>query len=330
MRRGAAKPVDSVRRYPRIEVTHEQVGALLAPLYGRDVIDAVEPVEGGLTNTLLRISLKDGTGALLLRVFASGGTTWERERDLLGRIGTRLPVPDVLLADGGHGSIPYPSLLFRWIDGVNLNTFRRQTSPSTLLLLAEPLGQLLAAVSRGAVPPDARSDGPRRPPESSVDALLLTTEERLRRGRARARLGPELADGLWDQLSRAPFAPGALGPSDCLVHGDLSGRNVLVAQDDAGGCRIAALLDWEDAFAGWPLWDVGSLFRYPRRYSEDFQSAFANGYRSVGGRLPDGWWRTSRLLDATRQIATLSEEQDRPEVFADCRELLEELVRQEG
>jgi hypothetical protein len=42
--------------------------------------------------------------------------------------------------------------------------------------------------------------------------------------------------------------------------------------------------------------------------------------------LPDDWWRTARLLDATRQVSTLSEEDQRPAVFTECRQLLEMLV----
>ncbi len=307
----------------------EQVSSLLAPLYSPHLVRAVEPVEGGLTNTILRITLADGS-ALLLRVFAAGRASWERERELLRRVGKLLPVPELLLEDDGSRSIPYPSLLFRWTEGMTLNAFRRLSHPSTVLLLAEPLGKLLAEVSSIPFPPALEPDVPAGGRESRVDVLLARAEERLHRGKARARLGTGLADGLWHQLSRERSAFEQLGPSGRLVHGDLGGRNVLVAQDATGAWRIAALLDWEDAFAGWPLWDVGSLFRYARRYGEAFCASFANGYRGAGGFLPATWWRTSRLLDAARQIATLSEERDRPEVFADCRELLEALLLDDG
>jgi aminoglycoside phosphotransferase (APT) family kinase protein len=236
-------------------------------------------------------------------------------------------VPQVLLADDGSHTIPYPSLLFQWTDGLTLNAFRRAAHPSSLLLLAEPLGQLLAQVRRIAFPPALAPGVHAAVPESSLDRLLATAEKRLRRGRARDRLGAGLADGLWHQLSRNAGAFEQPGPDGCLVHGDLDGRNILVAQNPAGAWHIAAVLDWEDAFSGWPLWDVGSLFRYPRRYSVAFRTSFADGYRGSGGHLPEAWWQASRLLDATRQIATLCEERDRPEVFTDCRELLETLLR---
>jgi hypothetical protein len=86
------------------------------------------------------------------------------------------------------------------------------------------------------------------------------------------------------------------------------------------------LIDWEAAFSGSQLWDVGSLFRYSQRYTETFRQGFERGYRDAGGALPEDWLRTARLLDATRQVATLNEERELPVVFAECRELIEAML----
>ena len=118
----------------------------------------------------------------------------------------------------------------------------------------------------------------------------------------------------------------ALDRTAGLVHGDLGGRNILVVPLNDGGWRISGLIDWEYAFSGAALWDVGSLFRYSRRYTETFRQRFARGYRHAGAILPDDWWRTSRLLDAIRVIEIFAEEDDLPVVFEECRELLEVLT----
>ena len=89
------------------------------------------------------------------------------------------------------------------------------------------------------------------------------------------------------------------------------------------------MLDWEQAFIGATLWDIGSLFRYAHRYSPTFRERFEHGYRNAGGVLPDDWHRTARLLDATCIVGMLSETRELPTVFAECRELTEALV-QEG
>lgn len=93
-----------------------------------------------------------------------------------------------------------------------------------------------------------------------------------------------------------------------------------------GVWEIAGVLDWENAFLGSPVWDVGSLFRYASRYSLDFRDAFARAYRGVGGELPDDWTTLSRLLDATRVVAILAGERELPSAFDECRAIVASLI----
>jgi Ser/Thr protein kinase RdoA (MazF antagonist) len=309
------------RRFALVDVEDDNVRCLLAPLFRGRRIDCIERLDGGLTNTVMRVTLEGGHDVVLLRIFARGHAPWQKERKLLAQLRASLPVPEVLLADEGHCGVPFPSLVLGFIEGVPLNECRKTATPSELLVLAEPLGRLLATVANfSPVPAGVAPEWP-----TSVSTLLAVNEERLLRGPARAQLGPSLADRLWRQLQAAGPQFEAMGPATALAHGDFGGRNILCASSVDRAWRISGLIDWEAAFSGWPLWDVGSLFRYPTRYSEAFRVAFADGYRT-GHRLPDDWWRTARLLDATRQVATLSEEHERPVVFAECRQLLELLV----
>ena len=94
--------------------------------------------------------------------------------------------------------------------------------------------------------------------------------------------------------------------------------------------RVAALLDWEHAFLGGALWDVGSLFRDAHPYSERFRSGFEEGYRAAGGALPADWRLVSRLLDATRLVEIFDRAEDLPAVFRECQDLLETLVNEAG
>ena len=146
------------------------------------------------------------------------------------------------------------------------------------------------------------------------------------RGLARKRLGAALADAMSSRFDAGAVRLCELDRATSLVHGDLGWRNILVAPAEDSGWRISGLIDWEAAFLGSSLWDVGSLFRYSQRYSETFCQLFERGYRDAGGVLPDDWLRTARLLDATIQVATLNEEQERPVVFATCRALIEAMV----
>jgi len=316
-----------MRHPPFIEVELDQIQALLSPVLKGSAIAGVERVEGGLINTLYRITPADGGHSLCLRIFAAGRLPWDRELKILALVSASLPVPDVLLADCGGTDFGRPYLVYRWIEGITLNECRRQTPPAALLSVAEPLGRLLAGVANFSFAEDLNgATNDVHEGQSPMELLLSANEEALLHGLARKRLGAALANAMWSCLDASAVRMRELEHAASLVHGDLGGRNILVALDEDGGWRISGLIDWEAAFSGSPLWDVGSLFRYPRRYSETFRQRFERGYRDAGGALPEDWLRTARLLDATRLVATLNEERELPVVFAECRELIEAVV----
>src|SRR5262245_35412254 len=297
------------RVLPLVEVQIDQIRALLSPLLNGAAIAGVERVEGGLVNTLYRITPSDGSDSLCLRIIAAGRLSWEKERETIARVSASLPVPVVLLSGQCNSDFPHPYLIYRWIEGITLDNCRRQESAAALLSLAEPLGRLLAGVARFSFENarDGESNDIHAAPPS-IEELLSVNEEMLLRGLARERLGAALADALWRRLDANAVRLDALGSDARLVHGDIGGRNILVAPAEDGNWRVSGLIDWEAAFSGSSLWDVGRLFRYPKRYSEDFRSRFERSYRDAGGSLPEDWRRTARLLDSTMLVAILNEE----------------------
>jgi Ser/Thr protein kinase RdoA (MazF antagonist) len=219
-------------------------------------------------------------------------------------------------------SCAHPFVVYRWIEGLTLNDFCRRAAPGEMDGLAEPLGTLAARVA------GVRADEISGLELDVVDiaAELDLAERQLRSGPARVRLGETLADGLRARLTAAGPQLLALDGSRGLLHGDFGGRNVLVRAGKAGAWEISGLLDWETAARGAALWDVGSLFRYPRRYSPAFRDAYARGYRAAGGDLGSGWWWTARLLDATRLVRILGQERELPNVFAECRDVIASML----
>ena len=284
------------RCLPAIEVDAGEIRDLFVSVANGTGEGGIERLDGGLTNTLYRWTPARGGPAFCLRIFAAGQGAFETERAVLARIAASLPVPQVLKSGhtGGHPAHPYA--IYRWIDGVTLNECRRQTSPDGLRSLAEPLGMLLARVA--AVPFDAGYERDSNADRGSLDGLLAATAEYLQRGRARARLGGARADALWRQFAAGAPRLAALRLTTTLVHGDCSGRNILVRPHQDGTWSISGLIDWETAFPGWGLWDVGSLFRYRTRYDTAFRcsSSVATAppvarCRAIGGERRGFWMR---------------------------------------
>src|SRR5262245_42922805 len=228
------------RVLPLVELEIDQIRALLSPLLNGAAIAGVERMEGGLVNTLYRVTPADGDASLCLRIFAGGRLPWETERKALTRVSASLPVPDVLLADSGNSDFSYPYLVYRWIEGIMLNKFRRRETPATLLSVAETLGRLLAGVASFSF-----ADGPNVEPNgvhsrlSSIEALLSVNEKMLLSGLARKRLGSALADGMWRLFEANADLLCKLDGGARLGHGDFGGRNILGAPSESGGWRVS-------------------------------------------------------------------------------------------
>ena len=290
-----------VRVFPLLEISREQLEQAAG-----GPITSVERVDGGLTNTIHKVTLEDGE-TLGIKHYAGGRDWFDTELTTLTLLHGTVPVPEVVQADADKLVITY-----RWIDGITLHDLRKQGHINAFASLAEPLGRVCAWIAHT----DATAPFELAP-------ILEQTYRQLTTGRARRRIGPPLADSLLKAMEAAE--PQMAFGSVCLSHGDLGHRNILVFQ--AGDrWRINGVIDWETTTTGSPLVDVGSMFRYSRRYDQKFVDAFERGYRDGGGALPEGWLLTSRLLDATWLVDMLDDEQEHPQVFADCVRLVANLV----
>jgi aminoglycoside phosphotransferase (APT) family kinase protein len=314
------------RVQPLVTLDRTTIEAMLAPVAGGVPLGSVTPVGGGLVNTLLRVTTGDGqTFALRVSPHArhiGRVVDMETELDLLARLVVNVPVPQPVVIDASGAQFGVPFVAYPWIDGVTLNDCRRAHAKEALRSLAEPLGALLASVTTTAIDPALRL------PRTTIAGTLDETSQRLHSNRVVSRLGTSAIDGLRRLLEAVARRLLDADVEAVLVHGDFGGRNIIVRRADGATWVPSGVLDWELAHVGSRLWDIGSLFRYWRRYDDEFQAAFARGYRGVGGILPDEWWRLSRVVDATRLVTILDEERELPSVFDDCREIVGDLLEQ--
>lgn len=308
---------------PLIELDPSRIREMLRPVLGDVESFEAERVEGGLVNTIYRITFHQEDERYALRVYAASRVAkFELERRILPSLRGRLPAPELLFADA---SGEYPYIVYRWMEGITLNECRRGEAQHAFQSLARPIGELLANISCLKFA-EVLDGGYKTERSFKIEEMLATTEEMLRRGLARKRLGSTLADAMRRIFYERAAQLCALEDSRPLVHGDLGGRNIIVRPNDNDRWRVSGLIDWEAASCGSPLWDVGNLFRYSKRYAKRFQTEFERGYEEAGGELPLDWMMTARLCDATRLVGALNDERELPVVFAECRELIEALV----
>jgi len=288
--------------FPLIDVGREELAELIG-----EPIAKLEPVDGGLTNTIHKVTLTNAQ-VLVVKHHAGGEQPYADEVATISKLAGILPVPEIVRTDPVRRAIVY-----RWIEGITLDECRRKQPAAAFASLAEPLGRFLAWL--------ATFDWP-----GSWDVMpfVAGADKRLATRRARERLGPQMADALRKALDAA--APRLGWGKPCLSHGDLGGRNMIVQHAMGERWRIGGVIDWEAATCASPLVDIGSLFRYTSRYDARFVADFERGYREADGALPDDWLRTARLVDALWLVEMLDEPRELPGVYADCRMLVAKLV----
>jgi len=107
---------------------------------------------------------------------------------------------------------------------------------------------------------------------------------------AELELGPELAGQLLHALeSNAPALRAAAG-EPVLLHADFKASNLHWTND-----QRLLVLDWEFAYSGSRLSDIGQLLRWAP--PEAFVRAFERGYVEAGGVLPAEFRKWAALLD---------------------------------
>lgn len=225
--------------------------------------DSVRLLAGGQANLNLLLD-----GHRVLRVFARDPATAAKECSLLERAWEAFRVPKIL--DQGEDF-----LLLEWIE---------LTPVSDSTGSGEKVGAAAAEIHAtefsevGFLGVDLKVDSPL----PSARGYVAATLEEL--GDPWIRRADEVV-ALLVQLDEDVTATVPV-----LNHGDFKPANLFL---DSNGRLV--ILDWEFAFSGPHLFDLGQLFRWGA--SKAFRDGFAGAYERAGGMLPDAWQEKAEVLD---------------------------------
>ena len=301
---------------------------LARALAGQRIV-AVQQLAGGYRNDNVLL-VTDAAEKYVLRRYRgedveATGRTCEVEAALAARLRGIVPVPEVIAADPAGSAAGEPLLLSQYAAGSMVSeVLARQDGAA-----AGSAGQAAAGPARQAAgdPGRAAADlgraagtvlaaigsvrfggpgfftGPGLVPsaEGMPASLADFVEDCLRAAgtsgeRAVGGLSPAEQDGLRALAVRAGPAAARADGSRQLVHSDYNPKNLL-AVDRGGRWSITAVLDWEFAYSGSPLADIGNMLRPRPGVPAEFAAGFSTGYREAGGELPDGWREISEALD---------------------------------
>jgi hypothetical protein len=231
--------------------------------------EPVQLLSGGLANINLRVG-----DDRVLRIYRRDASTLPKEAMLLGQDWQNFRSPDLL----GSGE---DFLVLEHVEHSPLP----DTEESGVLV-----GRALAEIhteefdlhgdfdEHGAIPV---------PMPDFAAALRDHAKSEIAKGPAEFH---DLAQIAYDRLNAQYDRLAALCTQPKRLHGDFKASNLHLTLDGE-----LLVLDWEFAYAGPPLMDVGQLMRWSP--SPAFSRGFANAYQAAGGGLPEGWGETCALFD---------------------------------
>jgi aminoglycoside phosphotransferase (APT) family kinase protein len=293
---------------------------LLAAWRGTNRVVSAAPLVGGLMNWNYAIRLSGTTERFVLRFYNRSPDACAKEVRLLEPLCGDLPVPHVLHAEvQGVGAYP-PFCVLEFIDGISLRELRRRGDAKAVAEASYDAGRWLPRLARhsfqrsGLLSADLNVlNGP------FTDASLVEVIEHITAAPLfRQRVGASLLSRM---LALARSHDNGVTAEVSLVHGDFNSPNIFVRYE-RGSWRVAAILDWEFAFAGSILCDIGNMLRYERPTQSRYEPHFSRGLLDSGWRAPDDWFLRARLADLPALCELLSRDDVPEAVVVELRELI--------
>ena len=270
-------------------------------------ITAVRRLTGGYSNDNCLITTTGG--AFVLRRYLRRNSC-ALETALAARLARVVPVPEVVAADPTGDRAGEPVLLSTFVPGRPLGDVTgARAAGAALARIGSVTFSAPGFFAGGTLEPDGAE------PTAGLDHFVKRC---LDEGNADGHLTDDEQRKLMRFAEEAAPALTALAGSRHLVHADYNPKNLLVDGD-----RVTAVLDWEFAFSGSPLFDIGNMLRDPR--PPGFAAAVLDGFRAEGGDLPPDWRRLSRALDLYSLADFLTRPVDH-RYFARAVERIRELV----
>jgi aminoglycoside phosphotransferase (APT) family kinase protein len=262
-------------------------------------VTAAEPLGGGYRNQ--NICVVTDRGRYVLRRYrrAEGAArTCAVEAALAARLAAAaVPAAEVIAADPSGAVTGEPLLLARHVPGIMVSQ-AIAADPGSAGELGAAAGRALAAIGTVTFPRGGAFTGPDLVPSADdwPGSLPEFADSCLRAAAAASVLSPDEIAQLRVLAAAADPLARAVADARQLVHSDYNGKNLL-AVAHGGRWSISAVLDWEFAFSGSPLTDVGNMLRFRDAHPPGFADGFVAGYRDAGGRLPPRWREISQALD---------------------------------
>jgi aminoglycoside phosphotransferase (APT) family kinase protein len=292
-------------------------------------VSATELLTGGRINTNVKVTFTSDEPPVVLRLHKKGSTCCLKEAAVVELIKSTVPVPEILYVDaeGLDGSDPFTIMEF--VEGLTFQQLKRSGDLPAIQQAAASVGETLAAIGRYSFekPGSLFVDGANQ--LNVGEAFTRTTDPIpeildivLKPDLTQQRLGVDLTRRLREFVFAWTASLPDITDVSRLVHSDFGNRNILLNQV-RGTWEVVALVDWEFAFSGSPLLDVGNFLRYDCLSAPLREPYFSRSFVEHGGELPDNWRKIVRVIDLTALVECLSHDYLPEDVTAEIVQLIQ-------
>lgn len=312
------------------ELSLSLVERLINRAFPKRAVSGLERLTGGRINTNLKVHFACDEPPVVLRLYRDGGEVCRKEAAILQLVSKTVPVPALLYSEsnGIEGSPAFAILEF--VDGISFRELQALGDESATRQAAYSVGKTLAAMGQYSFEKPGRLLAKPESRDLIVGEAYVTGKDPIPKivrtfldsPNVERRAGKEMVGRLYDFIwSWGPCLPN-LEKDRNLVHSDFGNRNILV-REEQGVWVVAAVLDWEFAFSGSPLLDVGHFLRYERCANPVREPWFSRGFVDHGGVLPDDWRNIARVIDLTALVECLTHDDLPADVEAELVGLIE-------
>lgn len=287
---------------------------MIQPAFPGGTVTDSAPLDG-MANSSYRVTLDGREAPVTVRVYTRAPESAAREWEIMANVARRVPVPHIFWQGSNPDLIDKPYAILRWVDGVPLDEVIAEGGPEAHQA-AYAAGEVLGRIGSFTFP-KAGFLGPdltiAEPMDSFAQGIRDCVRDCAFKGIAAERMGRDLSARMWSFAMRHVGRLNRIRDGKCLVHADFHGRH-LIMRRSREEWTVAGVLDWEFAFSGPQLFDMGQMIRYqgmPPEYHDDF----ARGFADHGGELPEDWRTIGRVCDLVNLMQFLS----RPELTTEMQ-----------
>lgn len=208
-----------------------------------------------------------------------------------------------------HGEFEHGSWsIYQWIEGVSMDEVLASHPGEDWSTLFRECGQWLARIHQMRFETGGFFDINLNIPEPVANMsahFWAYMTQCIQQQRVQTRMGT-LATALSRQLSE--YKKTLEAQPNVLVHSDFNTKNIMLTCAD-GQWRVRAIMDWEFAYAGVGLCDLGNFLRFEEDVERSMRNCFIEGYQQNHTQPLIHHWRSRALwYDMTSLLSML----DRP------------------